>query len=323
MRALIITSCYLIMLSACAPRSVRDSQGSPAGAVWESTVIRSEDIYQTLSYLTSDSLSGRMAGTPENREATRYLAERFGEYGLKPYFEEGYIQTFYTDRKDSANTTSNVIGYLPGRSRPGEMVIISAHFDHVQAGRPSPKDKIYNGANDNASGTAVLLAMAKYYALTANNERSLLFCAFNGEEAGLLGSFDLAQKLPADSITAVINLEMLGVPQYGVNSFFITGMNRSDLARIIRENLEGKPWQVKKERGEDLFERSDNYPFAMRGVPAHSLMASDDREKCYHRPCDELSRIDVRNMARLAEGIIWGISSIVEGKATPKRISHQ
>src|SRR5688572_15338076 len=104
---------------------------------------------------------------------------------------------------------------LPGRSKPEEFIIYSAHYDHEGMVAGKKKDKIMNGANDNASGTAALLMLAQYFAQRKDNERTLVFCAFAGEEIGLKGSRELAQILDPQKVKAGINLEMLGVPQYG------------------------------------------------------------------------------------------------------------
>jgi Zn-dependent M28 family amino/carboxypeptidase len=308
-----------LLFIGCAPRPQASTVTNPISPL-AAHPVSPMHIYTTLSFLAHDSLNGRMAGTRENLIATAYIAGQFQQMGLQPFRSNSFKNTFYVDRNDSTITHSNVIAWLPGRSKPGEIIMISAHFDHVQAGRPSKGDKIYNGANDNASGTAAMLAMANYYALTRTNERSLLFCAFNAEESGLLGSFDFASTIHPDSIVAGINLEMLGVPQFGKNNIVVTGMKRSGLPDIMQKNLKGSEFRLRKERGEDLFERSDNYAFAVKGVPAHSFMASDDTEKCYHSPCDELKRMDTENMARLVEALITGISTIVSGRDTPSRI---
>ncbi|MBC6493190.1 M28 family metallopeptidase [Flavihumibacter stibioxidans] len=319
MRIWFILFCSLLLqVSACTPRPVNQSDGSASGLV-RSAFVTEAEILSILSYLTHDSLNGRSAGTIENRQVTQYLADYFSSIGLKPLLDEHFINTFYTNDNDTGYSISNVIGYLRGSSKPDEYILVSAHFDHVVSGFYNQVDKIYNGANDNASGTTAMMMLAKHYALTETNKRSIIFCAFNGEESGLLGSQDLAQKLPAGKIVAGINLEMLGVPQYGKRSLMVTGMKKSNLAGIMRSNLKGTGIRLLNEKG-DLFERSDNYPFASKGVPAHSIMASDDRDRCYHQGCDELKRIDIRNMADLTNAIIVAISTIVEGTDTPGRI---
>jgi Iap family predicted aminopeptidase len=277
------------------------------------------DISGWMRYLTEDRLRGRVEGTPENREVTDSIARYFREIGLQPFGSDQFKQTFYTHPDDSTITVSNVIAWLPGTEQADEFILISAHFDHVQIGFYDRKDKIYNGANDNASGTSVMLAMARQLALTAPYRRSILFCAFNAEEAGLVGSQYFAERVDADKIVAGINLEMLGYPLFGRNTLMLTGMGRSNLHGILKKGLSLAGVKLRRERG-DLFERSDNYSLAQKGVPAHTLMASDDREKCYHRPCDELERMDIDNMTSLCRAILTAINGLIEGVDTPARI---
>lgn len=277
------------------------------------------DISGWMRYLTDDRMKGRVEGSDENREVTDSIAHYFGALGLKPFQSDQFKQTFYVNPDDSSVTVSNVIAWLPGTEKPEEFILISAHFDHVQIGFYDRNDKIYNGANDNASGTSALMAMARQLTLTGPYRRSILFCAFNAEEAGLVGSQHFAEQIDADKIVAGINLEMLGYPLFGKNTLMLTGTDRSDLHGILKKGLSRAGVRLRRERG-NLFERSDNYSLAQKGIPAHTLMASDDREKCYHRPCDELERMDIDNMSSLSRAILTAINGLIEGVDTPRRI---
>jgi Zn-dependent M28 family amino/carboxypeptidase len=219
----------------------------------------------------------------------------------------------------------NVIGVLPGKSKPGEAIIFSAHYDHLGTADRKRGDVIFNGANDNASGTTALLALARYYAEKNNNERTLIFCAFAGEELGLLGSKAFIKNLAPDSIKAVINLEMLGRAQYGKNKVFITGATYSDFDKLFRQNIKGTGVKVVMEPKEEkeLFKRSDNYPFAKEGIPAHTIMSSDDDDACYHRECDEVGRIEFTHMAAVINAIVQGCAPIISGEQTPSRINKK
>lgn len=223
-----------------------------------------------------------------------------------------------------SNVEYNVVGMLKGKSKPKEIIMFSAHYDHegvFQRGRR--KDSILNGANDNASGTTALLMLAKHLAQQNNNERTLLFCAFAGEELGLLGSKDFANVIPAPAIVAGINIEMIGVQGYGKNGVFITGFNQSTLPSILKKNFSATPIQVKNEpSGEkELFKRSDNYSFVQKGVPAHSIMSSDDDDKCYHQPCDELKRINIPHLTTIVKAIAIATKTLISGEDTPSRIT--
>lgn len=221
----------------------------------------------------------------------------------------------------------NVVGMIPGKTKPAEIVVFSAHYDHVgimnkKGKSASLKDTIFNGANDNASGTTALLQLAKYYAGKNDNERTLLFCAFAGEELGLIGSADFVQYVDPNDIVANINIEMIGVPMYGRRKVFITGENKSDLPRLLSKGLVGAGIKVRPEPDEVrmLFMRSDNYPFAINGVPAHTIMSSDDGDRCYHLVCDDITRIDIDHLTSVIRGIAQAASGLISGTESPARI---
>ena len=217
----------------------------------------------------------------------------------------------------------NVTGVLPGKSKPEEIILFSAHYDHEGVFfRGRKKDSIMNGANDNASGTTALLLLANYFAQRNDNERTILFCAFSAEELGLLGSKYFVDYVKPERIIAGINIEMIGIAQYGKNNFFITGYNQSSLPSILEKQLSTTPAKVISGPPEekDLFKRTDNFSFVEKGVPAHSIMSSDDDDKCYHQPCDELKRIDVQHMTTIIKAIAKASETLISGKETPTRI---
>jgi len=215
----------------------------------------------------------------------------------------------------------NIAAMLPGKSRPGEVVLFSAHYDHIGISGYNVKDSIMNGANDDASGVTALLLLAEYFALKRDNERTLLFCAFAGEELGLLGSGDFIRRINPVTIVAGINIEMIGVPQYGKGTVFITGEQQSELPDLLSRGLKLAKIRTTREPNEEkqLFRRSDNYTFFKAGVPAHTIMSSDDDEPCYHLPCDEMRRINIPHLTRITKGIAVATASIINGTATPSR----
>ncbi|HEX6334338.1 MAG TPA: M28 family peptidase [Flavisolibacter sp.] len=291
--------------------------------------IRRDDIEPALRFLASDNMQGRGNYTKELLAAGHFIADTFDSLRLKTFpLYEDYFHAFnfsrpgepYIDsigRFDVAAALFNVIGVLEGNSRPNEIVIFSAHYDHVGV----EKGSIHNGANDNASGTAALLALARYFAQRGDNERTLIFCAFAGEELGLLGSEAFAHLVKPEHIVAVVNLEMLGVYRKK-NSIVIAGEDLSDFGAIVRKNIRGTGTEVLKEAAFNptIFSRSDNYPFAKRGIPAHTILADDDSYPCYHKPCDDLKIIDIDNMVLLVRAIARATETIVSGADTPSRI---
>lgn len=219
-----------------------------------------------------------------------------------------------------SNTGYNVVGLLPGRSKRDEVLVFSAHYDHVGIVSGNSKDSIMNGANDDASGTTAVLALAEYFAMRGDNERTLLFCAFAGEEFGLVGSRDFIRHIKPEKMVANINIEMIGIPQYGKNSIFITGANESYLPKLLYKGFKAAGVKVKAEPDTDkmLYMRSDNYAFAQAGVPAHTIMSSDDDDRCYHRPCDEYDRIDIAHLTKVIRGIAMAVEEIISGSVKMK-----
>ena len=225
-----------------------------------------------------------------------------------------------------SNVEYNIVGVLPGKSKPDEVILFSAHYDHegvYQRGRK--KDSIMNGANDNASGTTALVTLTNYFAQRNDNERTLLFCAFAGEELGLLGSKDFVKYIDPATIIAGINIEMIGIPQYGKNNIFITGYDHSSLPSILEKQLSATLVKVKTGHSEEkeLFKRSDNFPFAEKGIPAHSIMSSDDDDKCYHQPCDEIKRINISHLTTVIKAIAVATGTLISGEDTPARCEYR
>ncbi|MGZ8544707.1 MAG: M28 family metallopeptidase, partial [Flavisolibacter sp.] len=125
---------------------------------------------------------------------------------------------------------------------------------------------------------------------------------------------------------AMINIEMIGRTNVGGhNTFFVTGFNYSNLGEIIKKNLEGSIVKMINEPNPErlLFARSDNLPFAMRSVPAHTIMSSSDLDDCYHQTCDEWETMNFVHMRNVVEAIILATKTIIEGKETPQRISRK
>ena len=286
----------------------------------DSSRISITELKHIINVLASDSLKGRGNGTPELRMAGDFINNYFLKLGLKPLpgYNDLCIPFFVSNSTTIKEPLYNIVAVLPGKSRANEIVMFTSHYDHVGP-KGIGKDSIFNGANDNASGTTAVMLLAKYFATRNDNERTLVFCTFAGEELGLLGSYDLAGRMNPKEIVALINLEMIGIRQYGRNRVFFTGSRQSDLPWLLRKQLKKQRIQVIwEDETQRLYERSDNYPFALKGVPAHTIMSSDDLDQCYHRPCDEVKRLDLENMKRIVEGVALSVEGLVDGSLTVK-----
>jgi Zn-dependent M28 family amino/carboxypeptidase len=178
-------------------------------------------------------------------------------------------------------TSQNIAGRLDGSKRPDETVIYSAHWDHLGVGQPDAKgDRIYNGAVDNATGTAALIEIGRAFAQAKKKpERSLVFLAVTAEEKGLLGSEYYSSKplYPLGKTVAVLNMDALD-PHGPTRNFTTSGSAKVDLLDQLIETAKG--WNLayiadpKPEAG--YFFRSDHFPFAKRGVPAISFGSGND-----------------------------------------------
>jgi hypothetical protein len=223
---------------------------------------------------------------------------------------------------------SNVIGILPGTTKKDEYVIFSAHYDHLGIGKPDARgDSIYNGANDDASGTTAVIMLAKYFSKMKNNDRTLIFVAFTAEELGGFGSQYFSSKINPDNAVAMFNIEMIGTDsKWGNNSAYITGYEKSDFGKILQSNLEGSNFKFEPDPypKQNLFYRSDNATLAALGVPAHTISTSKmDNEPNYHKQSDEISTLDMHNMAEIIKAIAISSKTIVSGKETPGRVEKK
>jgi Zn-dependent M28 family amino/carboxypeptidase len=235
--------------------------------------------------------------------------------------------TSLTVEMDYALTTAeltNVVGVIPGR-RSDEVVLFSAHHDHVGIGRPVDGDSIYNGANDDASGATAVIALARYFKQLRQPERTLVFATFTAEERGGFGSQYLSRQMDPDQTVAMFNIEMIGKP--GVenpNLIWITGFDETDFGEILEQGQvadSGYTFGADPYPDQNLFYRSDNAVFARLGVPAHSISTTSmDSDEDYHQASDEIETLDIDHMTMTVKAIALGAMPIVSGEATPTRV---
>lgn len=219
----------------------------------------------------------------------------------------------------------NVVGMLPGNSRPDEYVIFSAHYDHIGILEPVGRDSIANGADDDASGVSAVIALANYYKRRNDNARTLLFVAFTAEEIGLVGSKYFSQQVVADEVVAMINIEMIGKDsQFGPNALYVTGYDQSNLAEIMKRNVKDMDFRFHPDPypTQNLFYRSDNASLAAVGVPAHTFSTVQiDKDLNYHTVKDEVETLAIENITSAIRAIALGARSIVAGLDTPTRVA--
>lgn len=292
--------------------------------------ITAEDMHARISFLASDALAGRDTPSPGLESAAAYLASEHRRFGLEPAGENGtYYQRYpFVPRGASAaeeeSFPPNIVAVLPG-SDPDlgdEFVVLSAHFDHVGIGRPVNGDSIYNGADDNGSGTSALLEIAEALAdLPENPRRSIVFLHVSGEEHGLLGSrwYSDHPTVPAQQIVANINVDMIG--RNAADSIVVIGMNYSTLGSLV-ERVGARHPELGLTISDDLwpeerfFYRSDHFNFARIGIPSVFVFAGVHED--YHRPSDHVEKIDPDKAARVTRLIFHTVREIADDPGKPE-----
>ena len=278
--------------------------------------------------LANDSMQGRKAGTEGIEKAAKYIEGQFKKIGLKYFNNNSFRQTFNYKNKRSRNQEElklyNIIGFLEGNEKKDEIVVISAHYDHLGMKSSGAGDLIFNGANDNATGVAAVLALAEYFKSKNNNSRSILFIAFTAEEMGLVGSNYFGKTISPESIVAGINIEMIGKESpFGPNTAWLTGFQRSNFGKIIQKNLSSSGFKIYPDPfiSYRLFFRSDNASFARLGIPAHTFSTSPmDKDLDYHKVTDEASTLNMKTITQTIKAIAIGTKSIIAGEDTPTRV---
>jgi hypothetical protein len=230
------------------------------------------------------------------------------------------------DQEITEMPLANVVGIIPGKSKPSEYVIFSGHYDHlgINTRNMVNNDSIYNGANDDAAGTTAMIMLAKYFSKMKDNERTLVFAAFTAEEIGGFGATYFSKQFDPAQVMAMFNIEMIGTEsKWGKNSAYITGFEKTSMGEILQKNLEGTGFTFHPDPypTQQLFYRSDNATLARLGVPAHTISTSKmDSEPNYHKASDEIGTLDMENMTAIIRAIALSSRGIVAGKETPTRV---
>jgi hypothetical protein len=276
-----------------------------------------------LSFLASDLLEGRATPSRGLDLAAEYIAAQFRRAGLEPVGDRDYFQTANLPNGGQNGVARNVAGLLRGSdpTLANTYVILSAHYDHIGM-RPDGEDKIYNGANDDGSGTVSVIEIASALAAApVRPKRSILFLTFYGEEKGLWGShYYVDHPLePLNKTVAEVNLEQIGRTDAKdgrhVGVAFVTGYDYSNLGAILAAAAQPAEVGIKPIKG-DYYERSDNLYFARAGIPAHTLAVAADYSD-YHKVGDEWPKIDYMNMANVDRAIALGVLVLASDAAPP------
>lgn len=301
--ALRVSPLFLAAAS-CTPALRPFSGATPA----DSAAIRAD-----IEFLASDRLEGRLAGTPGNDSAAAYLARRYRSLGLTELVP-GYLQPFDALSAQDAHAgrsaprpTQNVVAVLRGRDPAlrDEYIVIGAHFDHLGrspmfAQDPAAGDAIRNGADDNASGTAAVLDLARLLAASPPR-RSVIFANFSAEELGILGSswFVNHSPVPPSSIIAMLNFDMVG--RLRNDKLIVYGTSTAtELKGIVDSaNAAAGSAMLRVTSGGDGYGPSDQTSFYAKDIPV--LHFFTDLHDDYHRATDDADKINAAGEARVVE----------------------
>src|SRR5258707_14644455 len=280
--------------------------------------VSQESVKKYMQGLASDEMRGRGSATADELTAAKYIASQLKLLKIEPAGDDGgYLQTV----KFGSGATTNVIGILRG-SDPKfgkETVLVSAHLDHLGIGREVNGDKVYNGADDDASGVTAVLELAEALAAGPRPKRTVVFALFGSEEIGGYGArfFQEHPPVPVESFVANLEFEMIGRPDKAVaaHTLWLTGYERSNLGAQLAAH--GARLVADPHPEEHFFQRSDNYVLAKKGIIAHTV-SSYGLHSDYHRPSDDLAHIDFAHMTEAIASMVGPVEWLVNTDFKPQ-----
>lgn len=280
---------------------------------------KQENIKRTISYLASDDLKGRGTSSAEELKAAGYLAEQFKSLGLKP-LNNSYLWPFTFRKNPNPHDTSlagikersanNVIGFLDNKAP--YTIVIGAHYDHLGLGHDhnsldaNPEGKIHNGADDNASGTAGVIELARYFSQNKKTEPyNFLFMCFSGEELGLLGSKKWCDNPGYDlsKINYMVNMDMIGRLNDSTRKMIIYGVGTSPVFVPLIDSLK-TDLSIKKDSSG--IGPSDQTSFYLKDIPVLHFFTGQHSD--YHKPSDDADKINYKGEA----DVLSYIASFIE-----------
>lgn len=290
--------------------------------------ITSEELKKHLYIVASDEMEGRDTGSEGQKKAGKYLIEQYEKMGVShPKSMTSFYQIVPKEalqgRRGNLPESENILAFVEGSEKPEEVIVISAHYDHVGMSN----GEIYNGADDDGSGTVALLEIAEAFEMAKKSgngpKRSVLFLHVTGEEHGLLGSKYYAENpiFPMANTVANLNIDMIGrcdPGNCGKDYVYVIGseMLSSDLKKISEAanksttNLELNYKYDDPNDKERLYYRSDHYNFAKNRVPV--IFYFDGIHEDYHKPTDDADKIDytaLKKRAQLVFATAWELAN--------------
>ncbi len=274
----------------------------------KSDVFDADQLLQDLRALSSDDMQGRRAGTAGGLKARAYLVERFKAAGLAP-FGTSFEQPFALGAHGESRTAANVVGFVAGTAHPGRYIVVTAHYDHIGV---SPSGQVYNGANDNASGTAALLALASHFR-AARPRHALLVAALDAEESGREGANAFLRSPPVDRAALALNINIDMIGRDPADMLFVAGTRQQPALKPVIERVAARA-RVKLIMGhddpaardiEDWTRASDHYAFCQAKIPCLYFGVEDFAN--HHKVTDDYETMTVDFYVRAVETIAAAI----------------
>lgn len=275
--------------------------------------------------LAADSMQGRATGSEGERMAADYILRQFSKAGLKPAGDKGtWLQEFSfgtgtTHDKGRKGTANNVIAWLDNQAKL--TLVIGAHYDHLGDGSdghslaPNEKGEIHNGADDNASGVAGLIELARYYAGNGEREKfNFVFVAFSGEEMGLLGSdwFINHTPIPLEEISGMLNMDMIGRLDPKKPVLTVSGTGTAPEWENLLKPFSSAVMQIQTDSAG--LGPSDHASFYKKGIPALHFFTGSHSD--YHKPSDDIQKINFQGIEAVLMVMVGLVDRLPANKLT-------
>ncbi len=284
--------------------------------------IEEKDVRAEMSFLAGDAMMGRAGGSVYERIAAEYIGSQFMQFGIEPAGDvDASGRRTYVQSVTDPKRTWNAIGKLTGTDKnlASEVILLSAHLDHLGMRDNVPgEDKIFNGADDDASGSVAVLELARILGRGPKLKRTVYFVCFGSEELGGFGAKYFVSNLPfpKEKLIANLEFEMIGRPDLKVKpeELWLTGYERSNLGPELAKR--GAKLVQDPHPEQNFFRRSDNYTLAKQGIIAHTV-SSFGLHKDYHQTSDEVGTIDFVHMTRSINSMIAPVKWLVNSNFKP------
>lgn len=318
-KLLIISALVLSLVSSTVAQIAKPAKSDPLP----------ENLRKHITYLASEKLAGRRTGTDGATAAAGYVANQFAKLRLRPGSrgangKAGYLQEFPYARIGQPTVSGyNVIGILEGTDSElrKEAVVIGAHYDHLGKGGAGSlaanSTEVHFGADDNASGTAAIIELARQFTREKKNKRTIVFIAFSGEEEGLFGSKHYVNNpsFPVENTVAMFNLDMVG--RLSSDKLTVGGIGTAIEWKTLLEEKNADPSRgaFTLALNEDGFGPSDHSSFYTKKIPVLFFFTGTHLD--YHKPSDTADKINFDGVARIVSYVGALVNSVDQSPAKP------